>query len=295
MELREVSKLKPNPNNPRGEIVVDDSLRELAESIKEHGVLQPILITPDGVIVAGHRRHKACEFLGNRLIPAIERELDETQQIQIMLVENLQRDDLTPLQTARAYQLLMDRGLKIWMVARAIGVAVQMVNSYLAILKLPETLHPHFESGALSLNCARCLLELEPQDREAFGLLAVKKKWGLLRLKAAIHRKLNPQPKRDIIPAVLDRIWERIEDGCYTVESVMRCGECGGLAIERTKEDVEAHMQELVDRGLAEWREQGGETEEARGCATRLCVPKDVPDAGAFYEPRAESRYERRA
>lgn len=193
MEQRELSQLKPNPNNPRGEVIVDDALRELAESIKEQGVLQPILVLPDGTIVIGHRRVKAAELAGLDAVPVVVRELSGSQQIQIMLIENLQREDLTALQIAKAYQTLTDHGLSINEIAKATGFRPDSVSKHLNILKLPDELHHCFDGEfAIPLGGVCHLLKLSPADQLGIGKLAAQERWLITEIAQAVNQG-NPK------------------------------------------------------------------------------------------------------
>lgn len=199
METREISQLRVNPNNPRGEVVVDDSLRELAASIQSQGVLQPILITPDGTIVCGHRRVKACELAAVRTIPVVMRNLTEQQQLQVMLIENLQREDLTTLQTAKAYRILIDHGLSITQIAKATGFRSESISRHLDILQLHPDLHSHFDGDqCLSLGAIFYLLPLPPEEQLRVGNMARERGWTL----SGIAREVGPKsiiqhPKSD--------------------------------------------------------------------------------------------------
>src|SRR5438132_10566410 len=120
-ETRPIDCLRPNPLNPRGELH-PAGLQELADSIRAQGVLQPLLVTPAGVVVAGHRRLAAARLAGLSDVPVVARDLDRVQQQEIMLVENLQRQDLSPVEEARAYRRLLDAGHTIAQLARRTGV-----------------------------------------------------------------------------------------------------------------------------------------------------------------------------
>lgn len=288
MENREVSQLKVNPNNPRGDVVVDDSLRELAASIQEQGVLQPILITPDGVIVCGHRRVKACELAGQQTIPCVVRELTEQQQIQVMLIENLQRKDLTALQTARAYQLLIDHGLSIREISKATGFRPESISRHLNILKLHPDLHGCFDGEfGIPLGGIRYLLEIDESRRLEIGLKCKEKGWSIAKLRR-VAEKLNPtKGGRRVDRGLLDRIWERVEDGCYTPETINQCSECGRTDIfHLTNEQIQEYLQRLVDDGRAEWRKQGGKKDMGHGAPITLCVPADLPTGAIDFSDR---------
>lgn len=193
METRRLSELTVNPLNPRGVVVDDDSLRELAESIKAHGVLQPILVTPTGVIVAGHRRAKACEIATVDEIPVVVHDLDETEQIQIMLVENLQRQGLTALQTAKAYKMLVDKGLSVRQISIGIGYRPESISRHLNILELPEGLHSSFDGEyGIPLGGIRYLLELpEPQKRLDMGRRCKEENWSITEIREAVARAMQ--------------------------------------------------------------------------------------------------------
>lgn len=219
MEHREISTLKVNPNNPRGEVVVDESLRELAASVEAHGILQPILITPDGTIVAGHRRHKAAELVGQRTIPVMIRDLSESEQIQIMLVENLQREGLTALQTAKAYDVLTKHGLTIREIAKATGFNSASISSHLSILSLPQELHEHFDSAdGLPLGCVRHLLELPLDEQLEIGRQAVERRLTKAQIAFLVKKRMEgSSPVRrfrkpaPVLTVDLNDIVERLE------------------------------------------------------------------------------------
>jgi ParB family chromosome partitioning protein len=130
---RPIAELRPNPFNPRGD-VDDAGLEELAESIRAQGVLQPLLVTPGGVVVAGHRRLAAARMAGLVEVPVVIRDLDRIQQQEIMLVENLQRQDLSPVEEARAYRQLLDAGHTTAQLARRIGAPAARINARLVLL-----------------------------------------------------------------------------------------------------------------------------------------------------------------
>jgi len=108
METRKVTELSPNPLNPRGEIARDVALRELAMSIKSVGLLQPLVITPQNIIIAGHRWFVAAQLAELEEVSVIVRDVSETDQLAIMLAENMQRRSLNPIQEGKAFQFLVD-------------------------------------------------------------------------------------------------------------------------------------------------------------------------------------------
>jgi ParB family chromosome partitioning protein len=135
-QARRIIDLRPHPLNPRGPVTPDDAA-ELVESIREQGILQPLVVTPDGTVLIGHRRLVAAQLAGLTEVTVVVREAStEADQLAVMLVENIQRQDLTPLQEARAFQRLIDSGLSRADVARRCGIPGNQIQSRLAVLKL---------------------------------------------------------------------------------------------------------------------------------------------------------------
>lgn len=145
IETWPIGRLTPNPLNPRGEVVFsEDGIEELATSIKNQGLLQPIVVTPKGVIIAGHRRHAACLAIRMDSVPVSIRDASEIEQIELMLTENTQRRGLTRLQLATAYQRLIDTGLAVRDLAGRLSVSLASVDKHLNILRLPVEIQPAF-------------------------------------------------------------------------------------------------------------------------------------------------------
>ncbi len=175
-----VDRIRPNPNQPRHRFD-DAALDELAASMRSHGVLQPLLVTEDPgggyVLIAGERRWRAARRAGLGHVPAVIRErTDEGLELELALVENLQRRDLTPLEEARAYeQLRADRGLSQAEIADRVGLDRSTVANALRLLKLPDDVQGLVEDGSLSAGHARALLAF-PDDatRSAWAHRAVE-------------------------------------------------------------------------------------------------------------------------
>ena len=149
-----ISQVEPNRKQPRKSFD-DDALAELAESIRQHGVLQPILVRPQIFggyqIVAGERRYRASRLAGLTEIPAIVRELSDSETMQIALIENLQRSDLSPLEEAAGYRSLIDDfGMTQEDVAKTVGKSRPAVTNTLRLLSLPDEVKPMIEEKKLS-------------------------------------------------------------------------------------------------------------------------------------------------
>ncbi|MGH2408323.1 MAG: ParB/RepB/Spo0J family partition protein [Candidatus Limnocylindrales bacterium] len=162
-----IARIRRNPYQPRLQ-ADDSSLSALAASIAQHGVLQPILVTAtlDGFqLVAGERRLRAAEMAGLEHIPAIVRDVAEQAQLELALVENLQRADLNPLDEARAYRRLMDEfGLDQDGVARRVGRARSSVANTLRLLALAASVQAAVGSGAISEGHARAIAGVPDPD-----------------------------------------------------------------------------------------------------------------------------------
>jgi ParB family chromosome partitioning protein len=199
-----ISQVEPNRKQPRRSFD-DESLAELAESIRQHGVLQPILVRPQIFggyqIVAGERRYRASRLAGLTEIPAIIRELSDSETMQIALIENLQRSDLTPLEEAAGYRSLIDDfGFSQEDVARTVGKSRPAVANMLRLLSLPDEVKPMLEQQELSVGHARALLAIE--DEKAITAAAKKVAQDKLSVREteALVKKLTsakPQAKKE--------------------------------------------------------------------------------------------------
>lgn len=163
-----VSDIEPNRAQPRKNFD-DESLAELADSISRHGVLQPLLVRPliggGYQIVAGERRWRAARMAGVQEIPAVVRDLSESEVMQLALIENLQREDLNPLEEAGGYRALMDKyGFTQEDVARTVGRSRPAVANALRLLALPEDLREMVGEGVLSAGHARTLLSFPDEE-----------------------------------------------------------------------------------------------------------------------------------
>ena len=165
-----LDRISPNPRQPRVEFE-EGPLEELAASIRVQGVIQPLLVrrlsTGDFELVAGERRLRAAERAGLSHVPVYVRELSDGESLELALVENLQRDDLSPLEEATAYQRLMNEfGLTQEEVAERVGKSRPTIANALRLLKLPEAIKRDLSRGKLTAGHARVLLSLEDEDSQ---------------------------------------------------------------------------------------------------------------------------------
>jgi len=164
-----LNELRPNPYQPR-KTFDEVSLQELANSIEQSGVFQPIIVRKSAVkgyeIIAGERRFRASKLAKKETIPAIIREFDEESMMQVAVLENLQREDLNPLEEAEAYDMLM-KNLKLTQaeVAERLGKSRPYIANYLRLLSLPKLVKEMMQDERLSMGQARTLLGLKNKEQ----------------------------------------------------------------------------------------------------------------------------------
>lgn len=168
--------IRPNPYQPRRHFDLD-ALEELASSIRESGVLQPIILRKSSVkgfeIIAGERRFRASKLAGKDTVPAIVREMNDDKMMEVAILENLQREDLTSLEEAEAYDMLMKRlNLTQEEAAKRLGKSRPYIANYLRLLGLPPQVKKMLQENDISMGQARTLLGLK--DKEKLALLAEK-------------------------------------------------------------------------------------------------------------------------
>lgn len=193
-----INRIQPNAEQPR-QVFDADKLEELAASIREHGVVQPILVRPVGdgyEIVAGERRWRAAQLAGLRTVPAVVRELTGSQVMEIALIENLQREDLNPLEEARAYRRLLDEfGLSQEQLAKRLGKSRPQISNTLRLLQLQPEVQALVERGELTMGHAKAVLALESADEQVhIARQVVEQKLSVRDTEEAVRRTLQPQP-----------------------------------------------------------------------------------------------------
>lgn len=201
-----ISEIEPNRSQPRKKFD-EKALSELAESISKHGLLQPLLVRPLTLggyqIVAGERRYRACQMAGLKDIPVIIRELGDTETMELALIENLQREDLTPLEEAEGYNVLMtEHGFTQDEVAQSVGKSRPAVSNALRLLKLPNSIADYLKEGKISAGHARALLSLD-NEKDMLELadlivqrdLSVRQVEKLCKAKPKIQNEQKPEKK----------------------------------------------------------------------------------------------------
>ena len=223
-------------------------LEELASSIREKGVLEPILVRRDGMkyrIIAGERRWRAAQRAGLKEIPAVVREANDREAFELALVENLQRSDLNAIEEAEAYEVLLsDHGLTQEEIAKRVGKERSTVANGLRLLKLPEEVRDAVRDGRLDMGHARALLGLDDADamkraamRAIHEKLSVRATEALVRDQAAGGQKKKADASVADSPAIKDltqRLQRRLGAKCRVLQKTQQAGK---LEIEYTSLD----------------------------------------------------------
>ncbi len=202
--------IEPNPQQPRRKFT-DTNLVELAQSIHANGVIQPIVVRRNGgrfQIVAGERRWRAAQMAELRKIPAFIREVSDDKLLELALIENIQRQELNPIEEANAYRNLIDNiGLTQEMVAERVGKERSVITTSLRLLRLAGDIQREIEEGVLSAGHGRALLTTDdPQARRAVANSAIDNGWSVRETERALKQyKISPSvPGSKIVDRGLD-------------------------------------------------------------------------------------------
>ena len=192
IEYIAVSKLIVNPFQPR-KIFNEEALKELAESIKEHGIIQPIVVRKKEKkyeIIAGERRFRAAKLAGLKEVPAIVKEMTEQQMMEVAILENLQREDLTPIEEAEAYSSLIENlNFTQEALAKRLGKSRPHIANHIRLLQLPEDVRKLMNEGVLSMGHGRALLGLKNKGRIAeIAQKVIAQSLNVRQLESLVHQ-----------------------------------------------------------------------------------------------------------
>jgi ParB family chromosome partitioning protein len=251
-----VDHIVPNPRQPRMHMDAQE-LEELAASIREHGVIQPLIVTrgekPDEyVLIAGERRWLAARQAGLRQVPAIVREASDQQRLELALIENVQRADLGPLETADAYrQLSEDFELSHEEIADRVGKSRAAVTNTLRLLKLSTAANEALAAGEISEGHARCLLSLASPQAQSAALDTIIRLGLNVRQAEELVRRLSGEkapakPKSEPAPEIKD-LETRLEGSLGTRVNLNRRAKGGTLVIYfYSDEELDALVGRLI-------------------------------------------------
>ena len=213
-----VSQLDPNPDQPR-RTVDTQALEALAESIRQAGVLQPLLVVENGAryrIVAGERRYRAARMAGLQSVPCVVRDMTEQERMEAALIENLQREELNPIEEAAGIRALMEEcGYTQELAAKRVGRSRPAVANLLRLLQLPESIRELVKAGELSAGHARVLAGLADESRQlALAERAVREGMSVRELEKlaaqTMEKPAKPEPKP--LPSELNDMQERLQN-----------------------------------------------------------------------------------
>lgn len=232
----DIDRIAPNEYQPRLQFA-QDKLDELAASIAENGVLQPVVVRRRGdayELIAGERRWRAAQKAGLKRIPALVQDVSEEKMVELALVENIQRDDLSPLEEAHAYQLLVENfTMTQEEVARRVGRSRTAVTNTLRLLRLPKPLQQALLSGELSMGHARALLPLPANQQLALARQIVARGLSVREVERRVQR-LQTHPV-SAAPATTDpnvrAAEQKLEERWKTRVDIRRRGQAGQIRL----------------------------------------------------------------
>ncbi|MGC0299642.1 MULTISPECIES: ParB/RepB/Spo0J family partition protein [Streptococcus] len=191
-EMISITDIQKNPYQPRKEFD-GEKLHELAQSIKENGVIQPIIVRQSPVIgyeiLAGERRYRASLLAGLRSIPAVVKQLSDQEMMVQSIIENLQRENLNPIEEARAYESLVEKGFTHAEIADKMGKSRPYISNSIRLLSLPEQILSEVENGKLSQAHARSLVGLNKEQQDYFFQRIIGEDISVRKLEALLTEK----------------------------------------------------------------------------------------------------------
>jgi ParB family transcriptional regulator, chromosome partitioning protein len=245
-----VELLHPNPNNPRKHFQ-EEELENLAKSLRDKGLLQPLVVRPRGdgsfEIVAGERRWRASQRAGLHDIPVLIRELDDKETLEIALIENVQRSDLNALEEARAYRQLIEQyAYTQQQLADAIGKSRSHIANTMRLMSLPDAIQQQIEEGSLTAGHARSLIATEQPEELAEKIiklnLTVRQAEDLARGQTSKTAK-SSKPEKDADTKALEKI---MSDALGLGVAIQHKGDLGG-AVQIHYKSLE-QLDEIVRR-----------------------------------------------
>ncbi len=258
----ETTVLQPNPLQPRG-LISSESLTDLVNSIREQGILEPIVVakTPAGYqIIAGERRWRAARILGLARVPVIIRETTPQGMLEMSIVENVQREDLNPLERAQAYKRLIDEfGISVTEVAKRVGKSLPYISNTIRLLTLPDAIKDALAAGVITEGHVRPLISIGDHKLmiQAFKRILVE---GISvrgaeevarRLKSEVQKK-EPHKKRDklYIPELEEMAKKIMETRGYAKVQVDQSRVRARVIIEIKGDEYEtkAKLEQMVQR-----------------------------------------------
>ena len=243
-----------SPNQPR-KLFDDSKLKELAASIRSHGVLAPVLLrqTEDGYeLIAGERRFRAAQMAGIQSIPAIIKEVSNSEMLELALIENIQREDLNPIEEAEVYRRLTEEfGLSQEEVARRVGRDRSSVANALRLLRLPARIQQDLMAGALTAGHARALLALEAASEQLRLREQIVKRGLTVRAAESLIRRLKARPvsqrvRGGRLSPHLSALEDRLRQRLITKVAVVPAGQGGRIELHYFSDEDLTRLVEAI-------------------------------------------------
>lgn len=242
-----LEKIKANPNQPRTNFD-HEGIEELTNSIKEHGILQPIILSKEGEIyeiIAGERRFRASQILELKTIPAIIRDIKDQQKLEVALVENIQRRDLNAVEEAVAYQRLIDEfSLTQEEVAKKVGKSRSAVTNTLRLLSLPSEIQKALINGKINYSAARVIAGLPVEERLKFFKKVMAQDLTVRAVEGRASRISTKKKHSKSKDPVIASFEEQIQAALGTKVTIKKTGETGSIIIEFYSEE---ELKNIID------------------------------------------------
>ncbi len=247
----DIDLIHPNPHQPRKSFS-EESMKELVDSIKEAGIIQPVLVTPDEngyTLVVGERRWRAAQILGLTKIPAVVKKIEPSQQLELALIENLQREDLNPIEVAAAYQKLIEiSNLTHEEIAKKVGKDRSSVSNYLRLLKLPNEVKEMISEGKIDMGHARALLAIDdPELQKKMAVMVYERGLSVRELEKILKKDSNKKKKESFVSMPI--LEEELRKIFSTKVRVMKRGKGGYLLIRFHSEEELERICNIIKGG----------------------------------------------
>lgn len=251
-----VAKIDPNPVQPRAEFD-GASLRKLADSILRDGVLQPILVRDSGeryTLIVGERRVRACKLAGMPTVPALVRDIAEDKLLEVALVENLQRENLNPIEVAAALQrMTSELGLIHDQLAERTGMSRASVTNHLRLLRLPDSVKRLVRGGQLKMGHARALLTLgRPADQRALARRAADEDLSVRDVERLARKMTRPPKKKRPAPAIDPNVAAAIEKLERVLQAPVKLKQTGNRGKLEISFNSQEQLAAIYDRIVGE-------------------------------------------
>ena len=246
----DLDKIQPNPLQPRMQFE-PGKLQELAASIKENGVLQPIVVRASGSgyeIVVGERRWRAAQQIGLERIPAIVQHVSDEKMLELALVENIQRDELSPIEEGQAYQLLADQfALTHEEIAQRVGRSRTAITNSLRLLRLPRLIQEKVMSEEMSMGHARALIPLSRKDQLHLAEQIITRGLSVRQTEQRAQLCLDPpKPRTTTKDPNIRAAEQKLEERWKTRVEIRRRGQRGQIILHfHSPDDLERLYQDL--------------------------------------------------